>query len=859
MPLAPQSASPPRTRPDRDLALRLLDESVRRADSADDLDDPGPAARRSLDTVERAFALYEGRDAPDLPADRVFVVPSLISRDDPSRGPEIRHLLPLLDSRYGVSATTAQHLIAALPPLVMASYGEHAGHRGLVLQTPVTADLVTDLGPDAAAARISGIVRETVSFAHDRLGARVVGLGATLPALTRFGREAVPPGPDAPIVTTGHGGTVHLIRLLARRTADTLDAPGSPLRIGVIGAAGSIGSSTLVTLLAEFPDSAFLACDRPTRLGRVRRLVEAAGAERRTDVTADPGDVVRRCRLVVSAITERLDVDALAPGMDLTGHVLIDDSQPGCVDREAWEKRGGRLLWPIGTGTAGPGPLSRRDGYSYGPGVGLLHPHDLWGCEAEAAVLALSGEHTAAVRGPVTPQAAARVGALCEQAGVRPADPQSHARPTTIYRPTSAAVGRRAHGRPAGSEEPSTTYTSGYQSRVFAEGGSRFPFTAQGLAHAARDVLPRHAFDYIAGGAGRERTVAANEEAFARWSLTYRILRDGRPADPSCTVLGTPMSFPVMLAPAGVAELAHPEAEKAAARAAAEAGVVQVLSSATSTPLEEVAEAAPEGRRWFQFAWPDDERLARSLLDRARKAGYTAVVLQGDCHVAGWRTRELDSGFFPFGRGHGLGNYLSDPRFRELAGLPAAALPGQLGPAAVRAAATAWNRHYTRPSLDPADLELLRSWTDLPLAVKGVCRADEAKRLRDAGADALIVSNHGGRQLDAGPAALDCLPAVAEAAAGLPVLFDSGVRTGTDVLIALALGASAAMIGRPWLYGLAIGGQAGVEHVLRCLETEFTGALTLTGHHDPAGLSASDLTPVTAFPVPAFPALRSIR
>ncbi|MFE0577574.1 MULTISPECIES: alpha-hydroxy-acid oxidizing protein [unclassified Streptomyces] len=391
-------------------------------------------------------------------------------------------------------------------------------------------------------------------------------------------------------------------------------------------------------------------------------------------------------------------------------------------------------------------------------------------------------------------------------------------------------------------------YAGGYQSQVFAAGGSPFPFTSRGLEDAARQALPRPRFDYMAGGAGQERTVAANEDAFARWGLNYRILRDGAAGDPSCTVLGTPMAVPVMLAPAGVADLAHPEAERAAARAAADTGVVQVLSSATSTPLEEVAEAAPGGRRWFQFAWPDDEKLARSLLARAEDAGYRAVVLQGDCHVAGWRTRELDSGFFPFQHGHGIGNYLSDPRFCELAGTgappPRGAAPDQ---AVIRAAAATWNRLYTRPAFRPADLELLRSWTDLPVVVKGVCRSDEATALTDAGVDGIIVSNHGGRQLDSGVAALDCLPGVVEAVAGrVPVLFDSGVRTGTDVLIALALGASAVLIGRPWLYGLAIGGQDGVAHVLRCLEAEFTGALTLTGHRRPGTLSPADLTPVTA-------------
>ncbi|MFI5527494.1 hypothetical protein ACIA8O_02950 [Kitasatospora sp. NPDC051853] len=442
------STSPPRTTPDREAALRLLDAMVRQAGARSDLADPAAAAARSLATVERAFGLYEGRIAPDLPADRAFVVPSPISRQDPTRGPEIHHLLPLLDARYGVTPSWGQHLLAALPPLVLADYGEHAGRRGLVLQAPVTADLVTDLEPRAAAERISAIVRDTISFARKRFGVQVVGLGAFLPALTRFGRDALPsgteaafPGRNVPAVTTGHGGTVHLIRRLTLDVLDTVGAVGAgdgPLRIGVIGAAGPIGAAVLATLLAELPDTAFLACDRPARLGRVDRVVRAAGAEDRTRVTADTGEVLRTCRVTVCAITERLEPDELVPGEDLTGRVLIDAGRPGCLDREQWHKRGARLLWPVGTGTPDPGPLHRRDGYRYGPGIGLLNSHDLWACEAEAAVLALSGEHGAALTGPVTPEAAARIGRLCDQAGVRPAEPQSHALPTPLTLPAPA-------------------------------------------------------------------------------------------------------------------------------------------------------------------------------------------------------------------------------------------------------------------------------------------------------------------------------------------------------------------------------------------------------------------------------------
>ncbi|MFF2619035.1 hypothetical protein [Kitasatospora sp. NPDC058046] len=442
----PRAATGPvRTAPDRDGALRLVDSMVRRAAALPGTADPVEAAGRTLATIERAFALYGGRAVPDLPADRVFVVPSLISRHDPARGAEIHHLLPLLDARYGVTARAGQLLIAALPPLVMASYGEWAGRRGLVVQTPVTADLVTDLAPHEARVRISDTVRDTVSFVRERFDARVVGLGATLPALTRFGRDAVPAGKNVPVLTTGHGGTVHLIRSQVRDLLDR-SAPGAPVRIGVIGAAGSIGTSILAVLLAEFPDTAFLACDRPTRTGRVHRVVEAYGAAARTRVTPDAGEVLRTCRITVSAITEPLDLDALVPVADLTGHVLIDDSQPGCVDREQWHKRGGRLLWPVGTSGPAPGPLNRREGYRYGTGTGLLHTHDLWGCEAEAAVLALCDDPAAALTGPVTPAAAARIGALCDQVGLRAAEPQSHSVPSPLDTPTPAepVVGRQS-------------------------------------------------------------------------------------------------------------------------------------------------------------------------------------------------------------------------------------------------------------------------------------------------------------------------------------------------------------------------------------------------------------------------------
>ncbi|MBK0373077.1 alpha-hydroxy-acid oxidizing protein [Streptomyces sp. RB110-1] len=388
-------------------------------------------------------------------------------------------------------------------------------------------------------------------------------------------------------------------------------------------------------------------------------------------------------------------------------------------------------------------------------------------------------------------------------------------------------------------------YLSSYQNQIFRRGSSAsaaLPFSPDAWERAARQALDGPAFDYIAGAAGRELTAAANTAAFERWGLMYRVLRDETLVDPSLTLLGTPMSMPVLLAPAGVADLAHPEGECAAARAAAGAGVTMVLSAGTSASMEDVADAAPEGRRWFQFAWSGDDRLARSLVARAEAAGYEAIMLMGDCYRAGWRPREMVSGFYPFRHGHGMGNYVSDPRFRELAGLDAAGAGLGNDIELAEAVVSTWNRVLTRPSLRARDLAVLRSWTKLPIAVKGVCRPDEAAELVDAGADAIVVSNHGGRQLDSGVAALDCLaPVVAAVEGRAPVLFDSGVRTGTDVLIALALGASAVMVGRPWLYGLAVGGQAGVEHVLHCLRAEFTDALALVGHRRCDTLNRGDL------------------
>lgn len=360
------------------------------------------------------------------------------------------------------------------------------------------------------------------------------------------------------------------------------------------------------------------------------------------------------------------------------------------------------------------------------------------------------------------------------------------------------------------------------------------PMTADGLEVAAREVLPAEAFSYVAGGASTERTIAANRAAFARWRILPRMLRGVIERDLSTTVVGTPMAAPVLTAPVGVLGLVHPDADLAVARAAAALGLTSVLSTASSTTLEDVAAVAPDAARWFQLYWPRDPQLAESLVRRAETAGYQAIVLTVDTWSLGWRPRDLALAQLPFLQAKGIANYLSDPVFR--ARLDA---PPEESASAMRLAVRAWTEIFGNPALSWSDLALLRQWTRLPVLIKGICHPDDARTALDHGVDALVVSNHGGRQVDGARAALDCLPDVVAAVDGrAPVLLDSGIRCGADVLIALALGAQAVLLGRPWVYGLGLAGQRGVAHVLRTLLADFDLTLALAGYASPAELGA---------------------
>jgi isopentenyl diphosphate isomerase/L-lactate dehydrogenase-like FMN-dependent dehydrogenase len=326
----------------------------------------------------------------------------------------------------------------------------------------------------------------------------------------------------------------------------------------------------------------------------------------------------------------------------------------------------------------------------------------------------------------------------------------------------------------------------------------------------------------------------ANRAAMDTWRIVPRMLREATQRRLATTVLGTELPAPVLLAPVGVQSIVHPDGELAVARAAAELGVPIVLSTASSYTIEEVAEASGAGPRWYQLYWPTEDEVTISLLGRARAAGYTTLVVTLDTWTLGYRPHDLDQSYLPFIRGVGTAIPFSDPAFRaKLAAAPEDDLMAAVG---------RWLPMFTGTALRWDRLPLLREHWDGPIVLKGVQHPEDARRAIEAGMDGIVVSNHGGRQVDGAVAALDTLPGIVAAVDGrAAVLFDSGVRTGADVFKALALGADAVLLARPYVYGLALAGQAGVRHVLRSLLTELDVTLGLAGYADVAELTPDAL------------------
>ncbi|HEY0620443.1 MAG TPA: alpha-hydroxy-acid oxidizing protein [Kribbella sp.] len=352
------------------------------------------------------------------------------------------------------------------------------------------------------------------------------------------------------------------------------------------------------------------------------------------------------------------------------------------------------------------------------------------------------------------------------------------------------------------------------------------------LESQAAANLSAEAMGYIVPSAGSGSTARANLAAFERWRLVPRMLRGSVERDLSCTVLGTKMPAPVVIAPVGVQTLAHPEGELATARAATALGLTYTHSTQASHSFEQI----DAGSKWYQLYWPTDKDVCLSFLQRAKDNGYSALLVTLDTGTIGWRPADLDRGFLPFLTGEGLANYFTDPAFRAKLAKPIEEDP--------TAAVMHWAQMFPNLGLSWDELSFLRDNWDGPIVLKGITSIDDAKLAAEHGVDGIVVSNHGGRQVDGAIAALDALPAIADSVGEqLTVLFDSGVRTGSDVAKALALGAKAVLLGRPFLYGLALAGQAGVEHVLRCLLAELDLTLALSGYANHRELNRDSVVP----------------
>jgi len=406
------------------------------------------------------------------------------------------------------------------------------------------------------------------------------------------------------------------------------------------------------------------------------------------------------------------------------------------------------------------------------------------------------------------------------------------------------------------------------QSTIYRAGASgskpRVPVGWNALERAAEKAMSRDAWAYVGGSSGVERTVDANHAAFDDWRIVPRVLRDVSQRNLSIELFGHSYPSPVIAAPVGVLELVHREADLAVARATRALGMPYIYSNQASTPMERVAEVSGDAPHWFQLYWSSSDELVASLLRRAEASGAQAIVITLDTHMLGWRPRDLDAAFLPFIHGQGIAQYTSDPVFRELV----RTRPPSTGPAPKvtlstirtlldmtrnypggtlrspepRAAVETFLDVFSRSSLTWENLAFAREHTTLPIVLKGIQHPDDARLAIEHGVDGLVVSNHAGRQLDGAIGSLAALPAIVEAVAGrIPVLLDSGVRTGTDVLKALALGAAAVCVGRPYVYGLAIDGAAGAEAVLRRIVGELDIALGLSGHTSIAELDPSAL------------------
>jgi L-lactate dehydrogenase (cytochrome) len=358
---------------------------------------------------------------------------------------------------------------------------------------------------------------------------------------------------------------------------------------------------------------------------------------------------------------------------------------------------------------------------------------------------------------------------------------------------------------------------------LLAREGRPWPVAIEDWERAAFDTLDGGARGYVFGGAGSGSTRDANVKAFAQWRLAPHVLATPPDRDLSVTLLGQTFPTPIFLAPVGVLTIVHRGGDLAAAAAARDLGMTYIVSTAGSEPMESVTAETPGLSAWYQLYWINSRELTASFVDRAKSSGYSALVVTVDTPMLGWRESDLANAYSPFSYGHGIGQFASDPVFRSMLDFDPSRDPARAGQEMMKL--------FVNPGLGWDDLAWLRDLTDLPILLKGVLRADDARRALDAGVNGLIVSNHGGRQVDGSVSALDALVAVRTVVpAAIPVLLDGGVRRGSDVIKAVALGADAVLVGRPYVYGLAAGGRVGVHEVLSNLLAETDSVLALSGY-----------------------------
>jgi lactate 2-monooxygenase len=396
-----------------------------------------------------------------------------------------------------------------------------------------------------------------------------------------------------------------------------------------------------------------------------------------------------------------------------------------------------------------------------------------------------------------------------------------------------------------------------WQSEIFLRGvrgkRPRVPIDPAALEARAQEVMSREGYSYVAGGAGLESTMRANREAFERRRIVPRVLRDVSSRDTGVELFGRRLDSPLLLCPIGVLEMAHHDADLAVARAAAGEGVPMIFSTQASVPMETCAAAMGDAPRWFQLYWNASDDVMASFVRRAEAGGCEAIVLTVDTTLFAWRTRDLDLAWVPFPRGRGIAQYTSDEVFTAESAAARVASAGRPNLAALRtfwqltraypgrtvrnlrspqprAAVQRFVATFPRPSLSWDDLSRLRERTRLPILLKGVLHPEDAVTAIERGLDGIVVSNHGGRQVDGAIATLDALPGIVAAVGGrVPVLLDSGIRCGADVFKALALGATAVGLGRPYVYGLALAGEEGVREVIRNVRADFDLTMALSG------------------------------